>query len=177
MLVDVLTTVTAMSITNLPFPIAGTMKVRRYGPTELMQEYIDIWGEKALRRYSGGAWLDWEYSTSLSGSNSNGSYIKQPDGTMVCYKTVSWTGDVATAYGALYTSGSVINLGSFAAAFTATPTIGASIALTSGSGPSGWLDALKGVSASSAGSTGILRPTSLTGGAFTVHIRAIGRWK
>lgn len=110
-------------------------------------------------------------------SNSNGNYIKLPDGTMVCYKTVSWAGDVTTAYGSLFTTGSVIDLGNFAVPFLNIPNVTLSLVNESINGTSGILDTLKGLTKTYAGKAGIIRPTSITGGTFSIHVKAIGYWK
>lgn len=112
-----------------------------------------------------------------SGSNANGKYVKYSDGTMICYKTLTGTTDITTAWGSLYTSADV-NLGNFASYFLARPTIiispqaqtGTQYMLSTQSGSSSG-------SSSSAGSITLIRPNSRTGVAYILDVVAIGKWK
>ena len=52
-----------------------------------------------------------------SGTNSNGDYTKFPGGTLICTKTVTWTGAIATASGNVYIGSSMISLGNWAIPF------------------------------------------------------------
>lgn len=58
-----------------------------------------------------------------SGSNSNGSYIKYADGTMICYKEIQVTSNITNSWGNLYESTSAVSLGTWAETFISTPTI------------------------------------------------------
>ena len=44
-----------------------------------------------------------------SGSNSNGSYIKFADGTMICYKEIQVTSNITNSWGNLYESASAVS--------------------------------------------------------------------
>ena len=111
------------------------------------------------------------------GSNSSGNYIKWGSGLMICYKTISGSANISTAWGALYTSGE-IGLGFFPATFTSRPTItvapqtqtGTQFMLTGTSqgdyGNESW-----------AGSVCMIRPNSRNSVAYIFDVIAIGRWK
>ena len=62
-----------------------------------------------------------------SGSNTNGSYIKWADGTMICYMNKSYANvNVDNVWGSMYESG-LINLGNFPATFVGIPAVTASV--------------------------------------------------
>ena len=105
-----------------------------------------------------------------SGSNANGRYIKYADGTMICWKQVSYNGAVNDASGALYAS-SNIDLGNFPIAFIEEPNIQVSASAL------GLMSGARNASASSAGITNLYRTTSVASMFFVVKVFAIGRWK
>lgn len=112
-----------------------------------------------------------------SGSNENGSYIKYADGTMICYKTVVGTIDISTAWGNLYTS-EALNLGLWPVSFISRPSI-----MINTQNQTGTQFMLGGStvasvgSASDAGSTSLIRPSTRTGVAYQLDVIGIGRWK
>ena len=112
-----------------------------------------------------------------SGSNTNGTYVKFINGTMICYKTILGTIDVTTStLGGTFFYG-LVNLGSPAANFTARPTI--NVTLQSQAGTFGFLSTQAGNgygSATNLGDISIMRPTSRTGYAYVLDVIAIGRW-
>ena len=112
-----------------------------------------------------------------SGSNTNGSWTKWADGTMIINKTVSGTANITNAWGSLYVSAE-INLGNFPVAFIEMPTIvvspqtqtGTQYMLT-GQGGSGY------GSETNAGYVSLVRPNSRTNVAYRLEVIAKGKWK
>lgn len=110
-----------------------------------------------------------------SGSNSNGSYIKYSDGTMICYKTVEGTAQITEQYyGYFYHTpdGKYFNLGDYAMPFISRPICN----ITFRGGNAQWIGAIQNQSATHAGDLHILSVTSKTAGAY-YDVIAIGRWK
>ena len=107
-----------------------------------------------------------------SGSNSNGSWIKFADGTMICRKSQTFSNvSVSTAWGQIYES-DLIDLGSLPQTFYGSDvTITASVI-----NGNAWLEAVPFNGGATLGTTRIVRPTTAT---ITVSIQiiAIGRWK
>lgn len=106
------------------------------------------------------------------GTNSNGSYYKFPDGTLICAKSVAVSNYSCTAaWGALY-DGPAIDLGSWPYAFAALLT--ANINWVGGVG--GITEGLLNVTSTDVGATYIARGAQGTiDGA--IHVIGIGRWK
>ena len=112
-----------------------------------------------------------------SGSNTNGSWTKWADGTMIINKTVLGTTNITNAWGSLYVSAE-INLGNFPVAFIEMPTIvvspqtqtGTQYMLT-GQGGSGY------GSETNAGYVSLVRPNSRTNVAYRLEVIAKGKWK
>ena len=112
-----------------------------------------------------------------SGSNTNGSWTKWADGTMIINKTVLGTANITNAWGSLYVSAE-INLGNFPVAFIEMPTIvvspqtqtGTQYMLT-GQGGSGY------GSETNAGYVSLVRPNSRTNVAYRLEVIAKGKWK
>lgn len=112
-----------------------------------------------------------------SGSNSNGSYIKYSDGTMICYKKVTGSADITTAWGSLYTSSSV-SLGNWAATFSTAPV--ASVYAQCQSGTQYMLstsNVADTTGTTSAGSVTLIRPSSRSGTAYILYCIGIGKWR
>ena len=106
-----------------------------------------------------------------SGSNTDGSWIKYSDGTMICNKSVAVRNlAVSTAWGNIYES-DLINLGDLPQEFYSTPIVTASVI-----NGNAWLEALPLSDNKTLGSTRLVRPTIATINA-DIHIIAIGRWK
>lgn len=108
-----------------------------------------------------------------SGSNSNGSYVKYADGTMICWKTLAKTTNITNGWGSLYESSSSISLGDWAEAFYSKPTVNA----TKTSGQGSWLELVQNISATSCGSTYVVSAVSRSNASITIEIIGIGRWK
>lgn len=112
-----------------------------------------------------------------SGSNTNGSWTKWADGTMIVNKTVLGTANITNAWGNLYVS-SEINLGDFPVAFIEMPTIVVSPQtqtgtqyMLAGQGGSGY------GTETNAGNVALVRPNSRTGVAYRLEVMAKGKWK
>lgn len=104
-----------------------------------------------------------------SGSNANGSWVKYPDGTMICWTIDSPTQTTNTAIGSLFNSGTVDM--TFPQPFTATPAIFGAVKYVSGRP---WLGLIEHQSSTLVGAR-VMGYTSSTQG--TVSFVAFGRWK
>lgn len=108
-----------------------------------------------------------------SGSNSNGSYVKYPDGTLICYKQVQISGAaVNKAWGGVYESPDTYSFGSWPYAFTESPIM----TLYPTLGHTVFVEKLTPTT-TSVGSTWLWSPTSRSSATTTFSIMAIGRWK
>lgn len=108
-----------------------------------------------------------------SGSNSNGSYVKWADGTMMCWKSTSPTTNITNSWGSVYESTSAVSFGNWAATFYATPMI--SVTKTTGQGC--WMELVQNTSKTSCGSTYYVSAVSRSNVSPTVNIVGFGRWK
>ena len=108
-----------------------------------------------------------------TGNNANGTWIRFPDGTQICTKTVSVSMAINTAEGSLY-YGTRTTLGDFAMPFTEAPA--ESVLQTTG--PSALLDVTRDITASSAGSINLYKSTVTNQTvSYSIHVIAIGKWK
>lgn len=112
-----------------------------------------------------------------SGSNTNGSWTKWADGTMIINKTVLGTANITNAWGSLYISAD-INLGDFPVPFIEIPTIVVSPQTQTGTqymligqGGSGY------GTETNAGNVALVRPNSRTDVAYRLEVIAKGKWK
>ena len=112
-----------------------------------------------------------------SGSNTNGSWTKWADGTMIINKTVLGTANITNAWGSLFISNE-INLGNFPVAFIEMPTIVVSPQtqtgtqyMLAGQGGSGY------GTETNAGNVALVRPNSRTSVAYRLEVIAKGKWK
>lgn len=117
------------------------------------------------------------YTNIESGSNSNGSYVKYPDGTLICTKTITNTSSFNVPIGNLFYSGFPVNAGDWAHAFIDTPT--ADFSITSSS----WASFIIGtigsqVTSTSTGTRLIVSPAQ-TAASQTANycVTGTGRWK
>ena len=109
-----------------------------------------------------------------SGSNSEGSWIKYSDGSMICYKTIIATGiNVDNPWGNLYENSSAIQLGNFAQTFKERPIV----SLNKSSGQGCWVQVHDNISTTSAGRCYVASATSRSNASLTFEIIAIGKWK
>ena len=106
-----------------------------------------------------------------SGSNENGSYIKFADGTMICWKTYSFTASFNTAWGSVYECPEQ-NFGATAQTFISVPTIFGN----NGNGAHAILEGITGTTVNSFGKCILFRPVS-GGATLNINLLAIGRWK
>jgi hypothetical protein len=111
-----------------------------------------------------------------SGSNENGNWVRYADGTQICSKNLSWTGDINSAWGSLFlfNPSSRIPLGSWSVSFIDTPTVSLTL---SGSAASGFLNEIRGISTTSCGNANIASATSANGVTYVFNIVGYGRWK
>ena len=110
-----------------------------------------------------------------SGSNTNGTYIKYADGTMICTKIVNAVASITNTWGSLYESGDV-DLGDFPETFISKPII--SVTNASDVGAGAIIEAVFGVSTTSAGKCWLCRGTSrATAVPYMLNIIAIGKWR
>lgn len=111
-----------------------------------------------------------------SGSNSNGSYIKYSDGTMICTKRfIQQNVKLTNSWFSLFTNenDTRIDLGNYAATFIEEPVV--NITYMGGNGC--WLINNNGHSASSPGKVQLCTVSSRTIGTCILDITAKGRWK
>lgn len=104
-----------------------------------------------------------------SGSNSNGSYMKLIDGTMICYHSKSISVECTSQWGQLYEGGAAI--GNLPATFISAP-----IVMVTNTTPDGYFEGVRDTTKSTWGTLRMAIPTSATR-TFIVNFFAIGRWK
>jgi hypothetical protein len=144
----------------------GVLIVYRYDGTLVNQQYVDVNDKKATRVVRNGSVTDWlvigdtgNDSLIDFGANSNGRFVRYPDGTQICYH-------------ALNSSGSAEVNWTFPSVFIDSP-----IATGSSATPSENIFAFR-VSASSASSINFAVFTSGAGRiATSTRLIAIGRWR
>ena len=119
-------------------------------------------GSYSTPLYNGVAFIE-------TGSNSNGTWIKFVDGTMICRHTKGVSVECTSQWGNLYEGGA--DLGSLPATFSDTPTV-----MVTNTAPDGYLEGLRSSSATSWGHIRMAIPSSATRD-FVVNLLAIGRWK
>ena len=107
-----------------------------------------------------------------TGTNSDGSWIKYNDGTMICYITKEYNNvNIINSWGSVYESDR-IQLGNFPQQFINIPTVTASCVR----GSSVFLEALSPTN-TSIGETWFMRPVSQSNTSPTISFIAIGKWK
>lgn len=104
-----------------------------------------------------------------SGSNSNGSYMKLIDGTMICYHTKSISVECTSQWGQLYEGGATI--GNLPVTFISAPVV-----MVTNTTPDGYFEGVRDTTKSTWGTLRMAIPTSDTR-TFIVNFFAIGRWK
>ena len=104
-----------------------------------------------------------------SGSNSNGSYIKLIDGTMICYHTKNINVACTSQWGQLYEGGAAI--GNLPVTFISAP-----IVMVTNTAPDGYFEGIQDTTKSTWGTLRMAIPTSSTR-TFKINLLAIGRWK
>ena len=124
-----------------------------------------------LRGYRGKLYYN-ENPVVDSGSNSNGTWVKWMDGTMICYKHINF-GDVVitTAWGSFYETASDYSCGNYPQAFVETPCISIMPINTC------FDENRANTTATSWGSFWACRPAQYDSFSLVVDCIAIGRWK
>ena len=108
-----------------------------------------------------------------SGTNSNGSWTKWMDGTMICTKYIDFGNvSIETAWGSFYETASPLDCGNFAQQFISTPVVSI-MPLNTFFVEKSWND----VTQSSWGKFWACRPATYTDYRVMVSCIAIGRWK
>lgn len=107
-----------------------------------------------------------------SGSNSNGSYVKYADGTMICYKDIWVNSDITNSWGNLYESTSAVSFGNWPQTFISTPIMN----VVKMAGQGAWLELVENYSNTSCGRTYFVSAVSRSNASLNVHIIGIGKW-
>lgn len=108
------------------------------------------------------------------GTANEGHYSKFYDGTLICRKSVSYTGAIKTPWGQMYETAPTISGGAWPHAFSVMPQIsyamrqGTSVALA---------DWYSGTTTTAIGEFRLLRAAPADSGTWTVDIIGIGRWR
>lgn len=141
----------------------------------IWQEFRDTSG-KIYRRNAtntSNSWTSWRLDEPIGTvTNNNGAAIKYPDGTMICYRSVSITATITKAWGSWYETADKVNFGDFAVAFQGTPVV-----TIQPVGAACWVEALNSTSATNIGNAYLARPVSSSSASYTFYVIAIGRWK
>jgi hypothetical protein len=172
---------------NIPIAKTGVLEVfKPYGSSNpgkiTTQVYITYDGNEILTRgYYSGTWSNWkDISPIVTVTNSNGTAIKFPDGTMICTGTKTFTNLSLTAWGSVYSV--VINsFNNFPVAFTQLPVVTFQQGARSGESftANGWISSSAGfpISKTNPGGLEFVRPTTASNLTLTFSYTAIGRWK
>lgn len=109
-----------------------------------------------------------------SGTNSNGSWIKYADGTMICTKKIVTQQQINVAFGGLYETSNTVNFGNYAMPFISVP----DTILATSLGRSCLLEGIQDYSNTSFGRTWLMRPSAdVSVNEYTISLLAIGKWK
>lgn len=126
---------------------------------------------ECLRGYRGKLYYN-ENPVVDSGSNSNGTWVKWMDGTMLCYMNkVIGNVDITTSWGSMYETSSQISLGDYPQSFIETPSV--SIMPTN----TFFVEKSNNTTSTSWGGFWPCRPVSSSGYYVAVSCIAIGKWK
>lgn len=109
-----------------------------------------------------------------SGTNTNGSYVKYSNGTMICHKQVSINANITASWGTLYDTGNQdIDLGNYAQPFVGNvPQVSITMASANGC----WLEGCTNRTLTSYGKIVLASATSKTA-SVAYDLIAIGKWK
>ena len=113
-----------------------------------------------------GNWTPWRLLTVLEGSNSNGSYVRLPDGTQICYRAGVTTSSTWTATGSVFKSGATN--WTYPAAFNEAPLV-----LAGTNADNAWYGASNGTT--TGGGVSFFLPFSYSQ-SLVARLVAIGRW-
>jgi len=162
-----------MGGTNMPEETNGYLLVQKYSDTYVSQEYITTSGVKYIRTLRSGTWGDWTRIMPSTTTNANGTAVKFPDGTMICYNSKEYTNvDITAQAGGVYYKAFGLT---FPVAFYAKPTVTPFIEQNSGIIWTG-LGNIGDLTKTGCGLRAICM-TSLTGKTLNVGYIAVGRWK
>lgn len=106
-------------------------------------------------------------------SNSNGSYIKFPNGLLICLKKVDFKQTIQTQWGSLYENAAAFSLGDWPMKFNSIPTTSVNVLC----GGSVFLQGHQSVTESSAGTIRLTRATISTDLTGTICVIGFGNWK
>ena len=107
-----------------------------------------------------------------SGSNSNGSWIKYSDGTMICYQSFTCNVNYSTKYGSGYYAEITDEIKSFPVSFIETPKVSIGLATNYGIGC-----ALRDTNTEKCATNIFVYTFASRTDTITLNIIAIGRWK
>ena len=109
-----------------------------------------------------------------SGTNTNGSWLKYANGTMICTKKITFTNVVIDdAWGAVYSSKNTFNFGDYAQEFIEIP----NVSITLADGATCFSEAFSGRTKTAIGSTWLWKPAIEANGTMTFDVIAIGKWR
>jgi hypothetical protein len=106
-------------------------------------------------------------------TNANGTALKYPSGAMICYKNVSFTVSVTSAWGSLYEAAESKSLGNWPVAFISTPVM----SVTNVGNNAGWIGRVINENSTFCGNVSPIRPSTITDGYFEFSVIGFGRWK
>lgn len=114
----------AFNDANSPSSSSGALLVSKYATIFIRQDAFVISNGDRFTRYStdsGATWSAWQSLTIQSGSNANGDWIRWPDGTQECRRTLSTTKGISTAFQGGFVS--TPNTATFAMPFSSSPIV------------------------------------------------------
>ncbi len=89
---------TASAATDLHYPVKAAGCLLVIGYTAKAYQYYMCQNDSSIwaRRFNSRDWCAWEqlYPTVTSGSNDKGTWVKYPDGTMICYGVKAFSGSL-----------------------------------------------------------------------------------
>lgn len=119
------------------------------------------------------SWTDWRLDEPIETvTNNNGTAIKYPDGTMICYKTEEITTSITHEWGSWYETTDKVSFGNFAVAFNSIPQV-----FIQNVGKGCWVEAIGETTTSNVGKGYLARPVLTNSQTYDFNVFAIGRWK
>lgn len=147
------------------------------------QIYITYDGNEIYTRGYYQSWSDWkDISPIVTITNSNGTAVKFPDGTMICTGKKAFTIASFVAWGSVYSTGNNnVIFNNFPVEFIAPPIVSVHPTIKTGETGGGnfWLGSDTGnpITKSSAGGVQLIRGSTASNFKTTLSYTAIGRWK
>ena len=111
-----------------------------------------------------------------SGSNTNGSYVKYSDGTMICHRAIETTMQCNEPWGSLYVGKNTTEY-NFPQTFIVIPQVIVEITPTGNNGCFGGALEKRTITTNSISGFAIFRGTSASEVAIKITLIAIGKWK